>query len=401
MKKILLSTALVLAVSSGFAQEKLVNKAFSEAKAETPNFSVAQSEIKEALASPETKDNAKTWFVAGFIENKLFESERNKQLLGKQPDENQMYNALLECYKYYVKAAELDQMPNEKGKVKPKYLKDIKNTLKNDQSYFFYGGGYYYNEKNYQKAYDLFEAYVEIPKLSFFTPEEFAVDTNMNMVQFYAAVAASLIPNPQLAIKNYEGLKGKGYNENEVYQYLALEYQNLGDTAKYEKTLEEGAKVFPSDPYYVQTLINLYIGRGEYPKALSYLDDAIAQEPNNAQFYDVKGRLLENEKKTDEALALYEKAVQINPQYAEAYANIGRVYYNRAIEENDKADTKNYKEIFKTIVKPLFEKALPYYEKAHELKPEEKEYMVALRGIYYKLDMGDKYDQIEKQLSGN
>ena len=296
MKKILLSSVLILATSAGFAQEKLVNKAFSEAKTENPNFGVAQADIKAALENPETKDNVKTYFVAGFIENKLFESERNKQILNQQPNEQKMYDALYACYTYYVKAAELDQLPNEKGKIKPKYLKDIKSTLKNDQSYFFYGGGYYYNENNYQKAYDLFEAYVDIPQLSFFTPEEFATDTNLNMVQFYAAVAASLIPNPQLAIKNYTALKGKGYNENEVYQYLAMEYLNLGDTAQYENTLAEGAKAFPTEPYYVQTLITLYIHKGDYTKALSYLDEAIAQQPDNAQLYDVKGRLLENRK---------------------------------------------------------------------------------------------------------
>lgn len=403
MKRILLSTALFLAVTSGFAQMKLVNKAFSEAKAEKPNFTEAQGDIKQALENAESKDDVKTWYVAGFVENKLFESERNKQILQQKPDEAKMYNALLSCYNYYIKAAELDQIPNEKGKVKPKYLKDIKNTLKNDQSYFINGGAYFWDQKEYQKSYDMFHIYTEIPKLDIFKGETFPVDSNYNMILYYAALAASYIPNPELAIKSYEALKGTGYKENEVYQLLAAEYQNLKDTVNFAKTLAEGAKLFPKDPYFIQTLINIYINSGEYDKAIAYLNEAIGQDPANAQLYDVKGRLIEQQKKYDDALSMYKKAIEIDPNYADAYGNIGRIYYNQAIEENDKAatikDMKLYNQTKKDKVEPLFKEALPYYEKAHQLKPEEREYMVALRGIYYNLDMGPEYDKIEAEMS--
>lgn len=403
MKGILLSTTLFLAMTSGFAQMKLVNKAFIEAKAEKPNFTQALNEIKQALENPESKDDVKTWYVAGFIENKLFESERNKQILQQTPNETQMYDALLSCYNYYMKAAELDQIPNEKGKVKPKYLKDIKTTLKNDQSYFINGGAYFWDQKDYQKSYDMFHIYTEIPTLDIFKGEKFAVDTNYNMILYYAALAATNIPNPELAIKSYEALKGKGYNENEVYQLLATEYQNLKDTVNFEKTLAEGAKLFPKEPYFIQTLINVYINSGDYNKAITYLDEAIAQDPKNPQFYDVKGRLVEQQKNYDEALSIYKKAIEMDPNYAEAYGNIGRIYYNQAIEENDKAatikDIKQYNQVKKDKIEPLFKEALPYYEKAHALQPAEREYMVALRGIYYNLDMGAEYDKIEAEMS--
>ena len=403
MKRILLSTALFLAVTSGFAQMKLVNKAFSEAKAEKPNFAEAQAEIKQALENPESKNDVKTWYVAGFLENKLFESERNKQILQQKPNEDKMYNALLACYNYFMKAAELDQIPNEKGKVKPKYLKDIKNTLKNDQSYYINGGAYFWDKKEYQKSYDMFHIYTEIPKLDIFKGETFPVDSNYNMILYYAALAASYIPNPELAVKSYEALKGTGYKENEVYQILASEYLNMKDSANYEKVLAEGAKLFPSDAFFVQTLINIYINNGNYDKAITYLNEAIAQDPKNAQLYDVKGRLLEQEKKFDEALALYKDAIKMDPNYADAYGNIGRIYYNQAIEANDKAanikDVKAYNKAKKEEVEPLFKEALPYYEKAHQLKPEEREFMVALRGIYYNLDMGPEYEKIEAEMS--
>jgi tetratricopeptide (TPR) repeat protein len=403
MKRILISTALFLAATGGFAQMKLVNKALAEAKAEKPNFTQAQSEIKEALSNDESKDNAKTWYAAGFIEDKIFEAERNKQILGQQPNDVKMYDALLASYNYFMKAAELDQKPDEKGKVKPKFLKDIKSTLKNNQGYFINGGAYFWEQKDYQKAYDLFHVYTVIPKLDLFKGEPAAVDTNYNMILFYEAVAASYIPDPRLAISCYEQLKGTDFKQTEVYQYLAQECLNANDSALYLQTLQEGAKLFPKDPYFVQSLINVYINNGDTDHALAYLQDAIAQTPDNAQLYDVTGRLYEQQNDIDKALDMYTKATEHDPTYAAAWANIGRVYYNQAITESDAAanikDMKTYNQVRAEKIDPLFKKALPYFEKAHQLDPTDREYMIGLRGIYYNLDMSAEYDKIEAEMN--
>ncbi len=38
-------------------------------------------------------------------------------------------------------------------------------------------------------------------------------------------------------------------------------------------------------------------------------------------------------------------------------------------------------------------------KKAHQLKPDDRECMIALRGIYYNLNMGDKFDAIEAEMN--
>ena len=125
MKRVLLTVALCVAASASFAQKKVVNEAQSIAKGSNADFGEARTLIKGALENPETKDDAKTWYVAGFIEDQQFNAERAKQILGQQPNEPVMYEALYGILPYFQKAYELDQLPNEKGKVKPKYTKDI------------------------------------------------------------------------------------------------------------------------------------------------------------------------------------------------------------------------------------------------------------------------------------
>ena len=78
MKRVLLTVALCVAASVSFAQKKAVNEAQSIAKGSTPDFSEARTLIKGALENPETKDDAKTWYVAGFIEDQQFSNERTK-----------------------------------------------------------------------------------------------------------------------------------------------------------------------------------------------------------------------------------------------------------------------------------------------------------------------------------
>ena len=233
MKRVLLTVALCVAASASFAQKKVVNEAQSIAKGSNADFGEARTLIKGALENPETKDDAKTWYVAGFIEDQQFNTERAKQILGQQPNEPVMYEALYGILPYFQKAYELDQLPNEKGKVKPKYTKDIKSILSANHVYLFNGGAYYFDKQEYKKAYDFFNQYVEISELPMFAGTQTAEkDSTFMTVQFYAAAAASLAKDSRLAIAALERAKNTPYRQYDVYQYLCYEYGEATDLAK-------------------------------------------------------------------------------------------------------------------------------------------------------------------------
>lgn len=402
MKRLLLTVALCLTVSASFAQKKNVNTALSIAKAEKPDFGEARTLIKDALVNPESKDDAKTWYVAGFIENQQFDSERMKQVLGQQPNEPVMYDALGSILPYFLKAAEIDQAPNEKGKIKPKFIKDIKSVLGANHIYYINAGAYYFDKKDYKKAYDYFADYLKISDLDMFKGEPVAArDSNYLQIKFYSAVAASQMGETQLAVKGYEDLKQYDYKPNDVYTYLCMEYEQSKDTANWIKTLEEGVVKFPNEEYYMLSLINLYIFANENEKAVKYLNTAIEKKPS-AQLYDVLGRVYDSGLK-DRAKAeeCFMKALEIDPEYSDAIGNLGRIFYNEGVNKLGEAnlinDTKLYKEESEKA-KALFTKALPYFQKAHKLNPKDSEYMTALRGIYYNLNMGTELEAIEKEI---
>jgi len=407
MKRVLLTVALCVAASASFAQKKVVSEAQSIAKGSNADFGEARTLIKGALENPETKDDAKTWYVAGFIEDQQFNAERAKQILGQQPNEPVMYEALYGILPYFQKAYELDQLPNEKGKVKPKYTKDIKSILSANHVYLFNGGAYYFDKQEYKKAYDFFNQYVEISELPMFEGTQTAEkDSTFMTVQFYAAAAASLAKDSRLAIAALERAKNTPYRQYDVYQYLCYEYgeaRTAQDSVMLEKTFEEGMQVFPDSAFFLNNLINTYIYSNRNEKALEMLNVAIQKNPNDANLYNVMGRVYETGLKDyANAEKNFQIALEKDPNLTDALSNIGRIYYNQGVNKLSEAnminDSKKYQEEL-GMAKDLFKKALPYYKKAHEAEPEKMDNMIALRGIYYNLNMGPELEAIEAEMN--
>lgn len=407
MKRVLLTVALCVAASASFAQKKVVNEAQSIAKGSNADFGEARTLIKGALENPETKDDAKTWYVAGFIEDQQFNAESAKQILGQQPNEPVMYEALYGILPYFQKAYELDQLPNEKGKVKPKYTKDIKSILSANHVYLFNGGAYYFDKQEYKKAYDFFNQYVEISELPMFAGTQTAEkDSTFMTVQFYAAAAASLAKDSRLAIAALERAKNTPYRQYDVYQYLCYEYgeaRTAQDSVMLEKTFEEGMQVFPDSAFFLNNLINTYIYSNRNEKALEMLNVAIQKNPNDANLYNVMGRVYETGLKDyANAEKNFQIALEKDPNLTDALSNIGRIYYNQGVNKLSEAnminDSKKYQEEL-SMAKDLFKKALPYYKKAHEAEPEKMDNMIALRGIYYNLNMGPELEAIEAEMN--
>ena len=405
MKRVLVTIGLCLMTTVVFGQKKAVSDAERIAKDSKPDFNEARTLIKGAMENAETKDDAKTWYVAGLIEDTQFSTENMKQILGQKPDEAVMYEALGNILPYFKESYRLDQLPNEKGKVKPKYTKNIKGTLNANILYYLNGGAYFFDQRNYKRAHDFFEQYLEIADLPFMKGEKAAArDSNFMIVQFYAAIAAMQMDDPQQAIKDLNRAKGTDYRRFDVYQSLCYVYdQVLKDTVGLEKTLEEGMKLFPDSSYFLNNMINVYISTKRNEQAMQLLNTAISKSPNNPQLYFSLGSLyevgLKDEAKAEEA---YKKALDLDPENPSNIFSVGRLYFNQGVSLLDKANSLNDQNQYKAEkakAEAMLRKALPFFEKAHKLKPEEREYMIGLRGIYYNLSMNKEFDAINAEMS--
>ena len=390
-KVTLVLLVLMSALTFGCAQTANVKGADRLSDASKPNYPEARNLIQQALENPETKDDAKTWYTAGLVEERAFTGENQKSLKGEPQDLPNMYKALLAMHEYYTKTYEIDHQPNDKGKVRPKFEKKISKAYEENLLYYINAGGYYMEQKDFKNALKAFQAFREIKRSPLFEGEKIAQpDSNSMMVDFFAIITAYQAGDKQLAIQYGEELKGNGYRQNEVYQILAQTYIEEGDTANYITTMREGLKLFPKEPYYSVNLINTYIVQNKYDEARTFLTQAIELNPENPQLYDVMGKLYE-ESNEEEAIKWFSKALEVDPNYVESLCNIGRIYYNEAVEVSDKEDGGRAAAQEKRTA--LLNKALPYLEKAYSINPDASYYL--LGNIYYALGNNAKYEEIQ------
>jgi len=403
MKKLILSLFLVISFTFSFAQKSNVSKAKNKALMENPDFAGAREAIKLALNDSTTKNEANTWYVAGLIGNKENEALYALALLNKPFDADVKGKAILESYKYFLEADKLDQLPDKKGKVKPKFRNDIKEKLKDyyktQQNLIAYGAALF-EKKNYEGAIEAFEVFLEIPKLPLLN-NEIVMDSTYNMIKYYTAIASTNAKKSDKAIALYEDLKDDNYETLVVYQLLYEEYKNKQDTVNYVKTLKEGFEKFPSEAWFLQNLINYFIYSGKTAEALTYLNTAIERQPNMSEYRYVKGNLDESLGNLEDARASFDKAIELDPTLADAYAGIGRLYYNKAVKMVDAAnsikDVKLYNAELKKSDK-VFMESVPYFKKAVELKPKEVEFKKTLKTLYYRLKMDADYEAITKEI---
>jgi tetratricopeptide (TPR) repeat protein len=183
-------------------------------------------------------------------------------------------------------------------------------------------------------------------------------------------------------------------------QLLAETYKQEKDSVQFLKAIEDGMMKYPENQYFFANLIDYYAQRNQNAKAMEFVDAQLAKDPNNKLYVYVKAYLYHNMKKYDEAIPYYQKATQIDPNYAEAYSNLGLVYIMKAQVLSEKATTNVNDPKYKkdqADIKALYELAKPNYEKARQLKPDAKDlWGQGLYRVYYYLKMGPQFEEMEK-----
>lgn len=413
MKKVVVSMALLFAAGFTFAQEKAVKEAKSIANGTNPDFAKAEELINAALTNPETKDNAATWDVAGFIQKRRSEKEMENAYLRKPYDTLQVYNSALDMCKYYFKCDELAQIPNEKGKIKNKFRRSNVASMLAERGNLINGGIQYFNmatgaenEKAKElnnKALQFFAAYIDMAINPMFEKENLLqTDTVLPQIAYYASLAAAKTEDYPSILKYAPYAKDDKEVGKYAMEFISTALKAQGETDKWIASLKEGIQKYPDHSFFFGHLIDYYSNNNKYDEAMQFADDMLAKDPNNTFYLYVKGYLYHNMKDYDKAIEFYTKTTEKDPNYAEAYSNLGLIYCLQAQDFSEKATTDvndpKYKEDQNTL-KAFYEKAKPCYEKARSLKPDQKDlWMMGLYRVYYNLGMGPEYKEIEDMM---
>jgi len=157
---------------------------------------------------------------------------------------------------------------------------------------------------------------------------------------------------------------------------------------------------FPNNKNVIISKIDCLLDNGNYKKALEYIDSLTSSNSNDAQFYFIRGTIMNDIDYGDSiALKYYRKAIEIQPDYFDAIYNIAVFYYNKSIETIKKINfgQTNTKEDLLKLKQYYLHSALQYMEMAYGIEPNFETIHLALIFLYNELNLDDQKNEIEKK----
>ncbi len=408
MKKIMMMAMMAVAATTAFAQDALVKE--SKKLLGKGDFDGAAKMLAPALQSNETVDKAAAWNLMSEIKYKEYEKINEVQIKSAISHETfdtlTMWRSAVEAWEYAQKCDEFDQLPDAKGKVKPKYRSTTQSRYKVFGPQLVQAGEYYrLNRKDYPNALKAYQAYFDLHKSPIFADVK-----DMQKEQFYYDIAY---------IAAFISYQSKEYEKAMAYANLAKEDPTRVDDANeillfakkdncktredslaYRDQLKELHKASPENERYFNLLVDYY-GHSfdENGKAdkLAWLQEELTINPSNKMPAALLGETNMNDGNMEEAIKYFEKAVEIDPSFTLCHFNLGVCYYNAASNLQDKLANKDgsISNANKEKVTALVKKAETSFLKAKELDPNQEQCKWAYRLSNVYNYLGDKAKEKE------
>lgn len=376
MKKILILGIFNLLFVGIQAQSGKVISAYEFLK--VGDLASAKAAIDTAIVHPKTAEKAKTWFYYGNTYNAIARSEQKSQR-NLDPDAGD------KAISGYFKALSLDK--------KGKYAKDINAELTILKTLMVNQAIESFNKKGYDFALTKFIKAAEIAE---------KVGVNDTIAYFYGAVAASQAGKPDEALALYEKCVEVKCCGADVYVAMASIYRNKKDDKALANIIKKGRERYPANAALVLEQLNLQLSSKNYEEAISSIELALSQTPDNKNLHFAMGMAQDFVGNREKAIEAYKQALTLDPNYFEANFNLGALYNNIGDEFAEQANKLDYKTQGDNIDKLHeqatieYEKALPMLEKSYELKADDSQVKLSLRILYAKLGKIKEAQALEK-----
>ena len=224
-----------------------------------------------------------------------------------------------------------------------------------------------------QKDYDTsFEYYKELQDIGYtgVTTQYFAVNKETGVKENLGGKSQRdlMVKTGQYSTPTDENTESK---QADIIKNLSFILIAQGKTDEAVVAIKEARKNEPKDLNLLLNEAQLYIKLEKMDKFQELMEEAVQLDPENPTLFFNLGVVNQNQGKTEEAIGYYKKAIELDPEYADAYMNLSVAILSgeQAIVEEMNKNLSNFKKYDELELKQkaLYNKALPYLEKADEL----------------------------------
>ncbi len=295
-----------------------------------------------------------------------------------------------------------------------------------DTAYLEYAANAAYMSKDYDAALDYFTQLKEVGYTGIFT-EYSAKNNDTGTREVFDSKHQSDLMKKSKIYSDFKVTTSES-KKPDVIKNIAYAHVELGDTDKALAAVSDARKIAPKDVGLILTEANLQIKLGNKEEFASLMKEAIELDPDNPTLYynlgvigaeqglNEKNLAIEEKDKgnmekaeahleksieyLDKTIGYYNKAIKLNPDYADAYVNLGSVMLeeDKELVEEMNNNLSNFDKYDKIKAKQveLYKEAIPVYEKAYELKPDDIDTVRVLMSLYENAQMDDKFLEIKK-----
>lgn len=424
MKKYIILSASLLFALNAFAQKdeiRAIKKILEKSNAKEEDYKQAKILIDQTtpyIGNATATEQAEFYFYKGSFELRQAEVAGNPELFAAAVQSLNKVKAVEADAKKktFTKRIDVELLPTI-SKISQKAMDYSKNKkyreataifkslydLNKDPLMLYYAASTSLSVPDYNTA---LEYYQELLNMNFTGEFEYytALNKKENVREVFStkalmdeAVKLGAYTDPK---KEFEPSK-----RPEILKNMVLIYLNVNQKARAQKLLEDARKENPDDLQLLMVEANFHLQNDDKAKFESVMNEAIQKDPTNPELYYNLGVTSSEAGNIDMAKQYYEKALQLDPNHVNANINFGAllVQGDQAIINKMNAlgfsreDQKKYEQ-YKSEREQLLKSAIPYFEKALSVEPDNQYAIANLVGIYGALEMTDKESEYKAKL---
>ncbi len=282
---------------------------------------------------------------------------------------------------------------------------DLINQIKKDDNFAYYASVAYLQAKKWDKSLPILK---ELFKNGYTGQNKVfnIVEKSTGKVVDHASDKFTAIAKAKAKGEGFDVKEGLTKSlRSDVISNILYVIGQKGDDDEAIKFIEEAKKEDPKNIELIVGEANYYLKKGDNTKFAAAMKNAVEMDPTNKLYNFNLATAYYQLKKYDEAKKYYQKTIEIDPNYVDAYKGLAYIVLvpEKALTEkmntdevlmNDKLFNK-----YKKQQLDLYRKALPYFESAEKAAPKDEEVLNALKKIYRDLEMKDKLNQVKAKIS--
>ena len=302
--------------------------------------------------------------------------------IAQSPDNADAYFILGKAYSLMNKYKEMEDAFEKSEKLSPNNAQEISYLRNKAYKELFDSARQLANNDKPEEAIAKYELATEI------LPKRYEAYMNLAVTYLQADKDSMAIATYKRAMVEMPDSMRFAYN-------LALTYYN---NAEYEKAAESFKEVVEkadtNSELYFDALFNMansFAMLKQEDKALEIYNQALEKDPENTMILFNMARMLLLQEKYKDAIAIFKKVVEKTPDDYDANFAIGNAYLqinNKLIDEFNKVREKlsdSEAKAKKDEMDANFREALPYFEKARDINPENSNVWFYLGTVYVRL----------------